>query len=59
LTQKFFRRINPTINLPKRNAMKEKVMNEYYKMKNNLKKILNENESKFSFTIDGWTAPNF
>jgi len=34
-------------------------MNEYYKMKNNLKKILNENESKFSFTIDGWTAPNF
>jgi len=59
LTQKFFRRINPTINLPKKNAMKEKIMNEYYKMKNNLKKILNENESKFSFTIDGWTAPNF
>lgn len=28
-------------------------------MKDNLKKILNKNESKFSFTIDGWTAPNF
>lgn len=45
--------------MPKRNAMKEKVMNEYYKMKDNLKKILNENDCKFSFTIYGWTAPNF
>lgn len=59
LTQKLFQRINTNINMPKRNAMKEKVMNEYYKMKDNLKKILNENESKFSFAIDGWTAPNF
>lgn len=45
--------------MPKRNIMKEKVINEYHKMKNNLKDILNKNESKFSFTIDGWTAPNF
>lgn len=43
--------------MPKRNAMKEKVMNKYYKMKDNLKKILNENESKFSFTIAGWITP--
>lgn len=59
MTQNFFRRINPNIHMPKRNSMKEKVMDEYYKMKVNLKKILNENDSKFSFTIDGWTAPNF
>ena len=38
--------------------MSEKVTNEFSKMEGNLKQILEENDSKFSFTIDGWTARN-
>lgn len=33
-------------------------MSEFVKLQNNLKKILDQNTSKYAFTCDGWTASN-
>lgn len=38
--------------------MKEIVISQFLKMQFNFKKILQNNESMFSFSIDGWTARN-
>lgn len=57
-TQKFFALLNPQMNMPHRNSMKEIVMSEFKNMQNNVKAILQNNSSKLSFSIDGWTAKN-
>ena len=38
--------------------MKRAVIEQYEEMRSCLKTILQENKSKFSFTIDAWSAPN-
>lgn len=41
-----------------RNSMTEKMLNQFSVMQSNLRDILRQNDSKFSFAIDGWTARN-
>ena len=60
ITQHFFRvraMISPK-DLPTRNAMRDKLMAQFSIMKENLKDILQSNDSRFSFTLDAWTAKN-
>ena len=38
--------------------MKEITMSEFQQMQDNVRTILQKNNSKLSFSIDGWTAPN-
>ena len=58
MTQQFFKMLNPNVSMPMRNKLTGKVACEFSKMQDNLKKILQNNKSKFSFTIDAWTARN-
>lgn len=56
LTQQLFGRINSNLNFPKRTAMTTAVENTHEKIRGHVMKILQENKSKISFTIDGWTS---
>ena len=38
--------------------MRDEIMEEFPKMENNLMKVLQENDSKFSFTVDAATVKN-
>lgn len=38
--------------------MREKVITQFEKMQLNLKELLKNNDSRFSFTLDAWTALN-
>lgn len=59
-TQHFFSTIKKkNLDLPKRNATTDKLHSEFKAMKENTRHFLAANESKFSFTFDGWTAANF
>ncbi|CAG9825832.1 unnamed protein product [Phaedon cochleariae] len=42
--------------LPKRSAMRSKVVQHFSNMKNTVMQILKENQSKYSFTVDGCTS---
>ena len=56
LTQDYFKSLNEKEKYPRKNALRDMVISEYSKMNDNLKKILCENKSKLSFTIDGWSS---
>ena len=58
MTQNCFQLITKNVKMPKRKSLKIKVLEHFAKMKTNLKKILDANSSKFSFTIDGWSGIN-
>ena len=58
MTQEFFKRIDANLKMPKKNAMREIVLNEHSKMQDKLTQILKNNNSKFSFAVDAWTAKN-
>lgn len=56
-TRSFFNHISkPNFSMPSRNVMAKYVQEEFLKMRENLKKILSANNSKFAFTFDGWTS---
>lgn len=55
-TKEFFHRLNPTITFPNRKALKNLILTEYQTMKGQVDSILKANDSKFSFTVDGWTS---
>ena len=57
-TQNFFKTMNSDYSTPKRNSVKRIALNEFEKMKGDLKAALQQNTSKFSFNVDGWTARN-
>lgn len=57
-TQKYFAELNENIKMPRRKAMKSILLKEFTIMRENVKSILQNNDSKFSFNIDGWSAPN-
>lgn len=42
--------------MPKRDCLRSKVEENFEIMQKNLKTILNKNDSRISFTIDGWTS---
>ena len=54
VTQNFFGLLNRNIKMPKKTSMHEKSETEFFKMQANVKKILQMNSSKFSFTVDAW-----
>ena len=58
VTQNFFNYLNPNSEMPRRNPMKRNTMTQFEEMKRNLKTTLQANSSKFSYTVDGWTARN-
>ena len=58
LMMNVFKSMNSQITVPKRKTMKELLMSEFSTMCENLKRILLNNKSKFSFTTDCWTAQN-
>ena len=45
--------------MPRKTSMQEKSLAEFSKMEENLKRILQNNDSKFAFTLDAWSAKNF
>lgn len=55
-TQTFFSQVSPNYRYPRRTAMTENITVVYDKMRNIVTRVLKENNSKFSFTIDGWTS---
>lgn len=55
-TQNFFHILNPSISVPRRNDAR---MEHFRMQRTKVKEILNNNCSKFSFTVDGWTSMNF
>lgn len=57
-TQDYYKCLNSEIVMPRRNAMTKILLDEFSKMRENVKQILANNKSKFSFNVDGWTAPN-
>lgn len=57
-TQDYFKLLNESVIMPRRNAMSKILFDEFSKMRENLKSILAKNDSKFSFNVDGWSAPN-
>ena len=44
--------------MPKRNEMSAIIDTEFKRMESNLRNILDKIESKFSFTVDAWSALN-
>lgn len=54
-TQEFFKAINPHLDYPKKDAFRRRVLEEYTRMKNNFKVLLDDVNS-VSFTIDAWTS---
>lgn len=44
--------------MPRRNAMSKILIDKYGKMRENVKLILAKRDSKLSFNVNGWTAPN-
>lgn len=57
-TQKYFQFINPNVTVPQRNALRALVMKTYNDVKQSVIQDLRDNESKISFTVDGWTSIN-
>lgn len=55
-TQNFFAALNPNLKYPKRDTMKRRVLEIFEKKKDAVINILKTNESKISFTVDGWTS---
>lgn len=55
-TQNFFAFFNSKIPVPKRNQASGMISNEFQKMQENVKNLLSQNESKFGFTVDGWSG---
>lgn len=44
--------------MPLKNASRNNILKYFDEMEQNLAKILQNNESRLSFTLDAWTAPN-
>lgn len=57
-TRNFFDQIKPGINLPGRKALKRMVVSRFEQDQKKVMHILQQNTSRISFTIDGWTAIN-
>lgn len=57
-TQNFFDLLNSDTSFLKKTAIQEKTLTEFYDIRNNLKKILQDNSSKLSFTFDAWSSVN-
>lgn len=55
-TRNLFTLINPNITIPKKDAMRDKILTKFQEMQQNIKKYLSTITSKFSFTVDGWTS---
>lgn len=55
-TQNFFDTLNSNLKYPKRETMKRRVLEIFEKKKDAVINILKTNESKISFTVDGWTS---
>lgn len=55
-TQELFQYIRPEIKLPLRNELKSQINIRFTEMQNALIIIFENNSSKISFTIDGWTS---
>lgn len=51
-TRELFQHLNPTIEIPTANKMKTMVFDRFEKMQNNVKLILQNNNSKLSFSLD-------
>ena len=55
-TQEFFRRLNKDIAMPKAAKLRSLILSRFDCKKKALIDLIKKNSSKFSFTIDGWTA---
>lgn len=55
-TQGLFTFLNKQAVLPGRNKLKSDVQFQFYKKRKAVIMILSKNQSKISFTIDGWTS---
>lgn len=55
-TQSFFRAINPKLQFPKRTALTALTSRIYKEVREIVTKILQDNDSKISFTVDAWTS---
>lgn len=55
-TQNYFHYLNPTAHFPKRNELKSLITNRFVTMQGAVKRIVQENKSKISFTIDSWSS---
>ncbi|XP_043461049.1 uncharacterized protein LOC122497809 isoform X1 [Leptopilina heterotoma] len=52
-TRELFQHLNPTVEIPTENKMTTMVLDRFEKMQNNIKLILQSNNSKLSFSLDG------
>lgn len=55
-TRVFFNYLNSTVEVPGRRKMTLLVLQRFNKMQDVVKKILQNSESKISFTLDGWSS---
>lgn len=59
LTREYFKDLNGERKHPRKNAMRQMVLDEHKNMVDNLQEIFCKCESKISFCVDGWTSANF
>lgn len=57
-TKDFFKDLNPKIQMPSRSVAQRKTVEEFERIKENVKLMLKANTSKVSFTMDGYTSIN-
>lgn len=55
-TRELFGYLNSSVEIPMRNKMKSIVSTRFEKMQGAVKNILKKNNSKLSFTLDGWSS---
>lgn len=58
ISREFFASYNPNIPVPQRKKMQAMTHRQYDIKKERVKKIIQENSAKLSFTVDGWTSFN-
>jgi len=56
--QKMIKRLNKEAIIPSADSIHNFIYNNFNKIKENLKKELQETPSKISFSLDGWTSKN-
>lgn len=48
--------INPELDFPKRNSLKNSCVSRFEELQTGVMRLLQKNDSKISYTIDGWTS---
>lgn len=52
--QNFYKYLTPNVTYPKRTALTKRVSEVFLKTRKIVKKLLQDNKSKISFTVNGW-----